>query len=362
MRRAFLLAVLVALSLATTAMRAPAKPVQPRTLATSKTAVYAFAQSRDAVGWVAGDGRVRVMRVSSGRTWVVGKVDRAYLASSAVLALAGTRALWAWDTGGNSYETTFATGAPGRRQAGFDGLHGGARNFGDGERFSGLAADATTLAFGWADEACADQPFGLCDLCNPLGSCPLSVVGGGVAVVPAQVSRQRPPAIPGVAPPALFAIGGGRIADAPAASPAPQGDQVPRVAANGPVEVFDSSGHLLTRFQVPGLVADIAFGGHELAVLLERPFGEKSVRRYDARNGRYLRGRGGFPLGTTDLSASPTGTVVRNGVAIYLLRSSFVQLVAVAAARPIGLSLQGRRIAWAESVRGKGRIRAVTVR
>jgi hypothetical protein len=35
--------------------------------------------------------------------------------------------------------------------------------------------------------------------------------------------------------------------------------------------------------------------------------------------------------------------------------------VARAAAEPIGLSIDGRRIAWAESVDGRGRIRSVTL-
>ena len=338
------------------------RPAQPRTLVTSRTAVYAFAQSRDAFAWVAADGRVREKRVSSGRTWVVGRVDPPERASSAALALAGTRALWAWDSGGNSYETAFATGAPGRKPAGFEGLSGGAHNFGDGERFGGVAADARTLAFGWADEACAGQPFGLCDLCDPLGSCPLSVVGGGVAIVPAEVSRQRPPVIPGLTPPALFAVGGGRVAVAPARSPAPEGDWVPRVADDGAVEAFDLAGHLLMRAQLTGLVRDVALSGHELAVLLERPFGEKVVYRYDAGNGTYLGGSDLLPLGATDLSASSARIVFRDGVRIYVLRGRKPQLAARAAARPIGLSIQGKRIAWAESVRGKGRIRAVTVR
>ena len=34
---------------------------------------------------------------------------------------------------------------------------------------------------------------------------------------------------------------------------------------------------------------------------------------------------------------------------------------AVAAATPIGLSIAGRRIAWAENVGGRGRIQSVTV-
>ena len=339
-----------------------AKPPEPRTLVRSSTAIYAFAQSRDALASVAADGRVRVKRISSGRTWVVGRVDPPERARGAVVALAGTRALWAWDSGGNSYETSFATGAPGRRQASFDSLHGGARNFGDGERFSGLAADATTLAFGWADGACADQPYGLCDLCNPLGSCPLVVAGGGVAIVPTQVSRRRPPVIPGVVPPALFAIGGGRVAVVPARSPTPEGDWVPRVAEDGPVEVFDLDGRPLMHVQLIGLVRDVALTGHTLAVLLERPFGEKVVYRYDARNGTYLGGSGPLPLGATDLSASSAGIVFRDGVRIYLVHGWTPRLVARAAARPIGLSIDGRRVAWAESVNGKGRIRGVTLR
>jgi hypothetical protein len=102
-RRLLVLLLVLPLAVSASASTATAKPLEPRTLVRSATSIYAFAQSRDALAWVSADGRVRVKRISSGRTWVVGRVDRAYLASSAVLALAGTRALWAWDTGGNSY-------------------------------------------------------------------------------------------------------------------------------------------------------------------------------------------------------------------------------------------------------------------
>ena len=86
--------------------------------------------------------------------------DRAAIAT---LALAGTRALWAWDTGGNNDGTALMTGAPGRPGVGAGGLGGGYRDFGDGQRFTGVAGDGKTLAYGWADEACANEPYSMCD-------------------------------------------------------------------------------------------------------------------------------------------------------------------------------------------------------
>jgi hypothetical protein len=359
-RRPALLAALMLLTLGS-ASAAPAKhPVTPRTLVSSHNVIYALAQDGDTLGWVAADARVRIRRVSAGRTWVVGKVDPPERAGGATIAVAGTRALWAWDNGGNNAETAIVTGAPGRKAVGIEGLQGGFRGFGDGERFSGLAGDGMTLAFGWATEACSDQPHGICDLCDPLGSCPLYVVGGAVALVPVQASRQRPPAIPSVTPPALFDVGQGRVAVVPARSPTPEGEWVPRVAEDGPVEVFDLAGRLLMRVRLPGFARGVALFGHKLALLQERPDGSKVILRYDARNGTYLGGSGLLSLGTTDLSAATGGIVFRDGRRIYLLRGRTPTLLAEAAHTPIGLSIEGRRIAWAENGHGHGRILALT--
>ena len=57
-----------------------------------------------------------------------------------------------------------------------------------------------------------------------------------------------------------------------------------------------------------------------------------------------------------------TMVVFRDGSRIYQLHGRKPTLVAVASAAPIGLTIEGKRIAWAESVHGKGRIRAVAVR
>jgi hypothetical protein len=257
-----------------TVVSAKSKPPTLRTLVATYGKIYAFAQDSGAVGWIAGDVRVRVRLLATGRTSVVGKVDREESAPGAVIALAGARALWAWDSGGNSYETSIANGAPGRRSLGVGLLSGGSRNFGDGERFSGLAGDGTTLAYGWVNEDCANAPYNVCDFCQPLGTCPLVVTGGGVTPVPAQLSGQRPPVIRGVPAPAIFALSQGRVAVAPARSPSPEGEEVLRTAENGPVMVYDLTGRLLLHVDLQGIVRDVALSGPTLAILLERSDGQ----------------------------------------------------------------------------------------
>ena len=139
-------------------------------------------------------------------------------------------------------------------------------------RFADLAGGSSSLAFGWVDEACPGLPFGLCEMCNPLGSCPLTIEGGGVSLVTPGV---KPTAVPGITPPALFAVAEGRVAVAPARSPASPAGLLPRITEDGRVEVFDFSGRLLARISLVGLVRGIAMTGHKVTVLLERPEGDR---------------------------------------------------------------------------------------
>jgi hypothetical protein len=336
-----------------------AKTPVPKTLLTSTRPVYAFAQSSAALGWIAGDGRVRMERLPGGKVAVVGTVDPPERSYGAVISVAGTRALWAWDSGGNSYETSITTGALGSKPSGAALLSGGAREIGDGQRFSGLASGPSDLAFGWVDGRCTDLPFGLCEMCNPLGSCPMELVGGGVSLVSLAA---KPSTVPGVPPPALFAVGDGRVAVAPARSPTSPAGPVPRLIEDGPVEVFDLSGRMLARIPLLGLVRGISLNGTKLTVLLERPEGSRQILRFDARNGTYLGTSQTLSPGATDLTTSSGGIVFRVGSSIYLQRGRTSLLMARAAATPVGLSIAGRRIAWAENVYGHGRIRAVSVR
>ena len=63
------------------------------------------------------------------------------------------------------------------------------------------------------------------------------------------------------------------------------------------------------------------------------------------------------------LDAAGTLVVGRSGRQIWLydIASGRTQRIATAASAPIGLSIEGDTVAWAENVRSGGRIRAVQV-
>ena len=185
-----------------------ATSTQPRTLVAAPRQITAFAQSSQALAWTSSDGRVRMKRLPTGKSTVVGRIDSQERAFGSWLAISGTRVVWAWDSGGNSNATSIVSGGLGLKQGPVTYLNGGGPNVGDGQRFSGLGGDSSTLAFGWVDERC-NLPFGICELCEPLDSCSLVVAGGGVSIVTATA---KPPTLPGITPPALFALAEGRVA------------------------------------------------------------------------------------------------------------------------------------------------------
>ncbi len=71
-----------------------------------------------------------------------------------------------------------------------------------------------------------------------------------------------------------------------------------------------------------------------------------------------------MPKGTSvELSTSDQLIVFRVGRSIRAVSvdSHGVRVLARAAAPPIGMSIEGSRVAWAENVKGRGRIRALFV-
>jgi Tol biopolymer transport system component len=119
------------------------------------------------------------------------------------------------------------------------------------------------------------------------------------------------------------------------------------------------------------LIARVAYGGQGKAValspllvaVLAKDAAGTHVALYDARSGSpagIVRVRGN----ATDLSISGNRVVFRSGRSIWLLDAlkKHVSLLATAATVPVGLSIDGRRVAWAENLRRGGRIRALEVR
>jgi hypothetical protein len=364
---------LLVLSLSAGAGIAPAakaKPVKPRTLVTAKGLIHGFAQDGKAIAWLAGPFQhpwsVYVRGPNARKTWVVGKADEsAYEIPGRVItlpmALAGTRALWTTFTGGAGWVyTDVATGAPGMRQVFVNEY----QIWSPGPNESpvpGVGGDGATLAYGAVLEDCPTLTPIPRD-CPELYSRP----GSGVVVV---AHAYNPPAIGGIPPPVMLALSQGRVAVVPAASPRPNDGYGPRPVANGPVGVYDLSGRLLSTVHPIGTVRDVALAWPTLSVIVERSDGTKALERYDARasKGTFLAPARRISAAATDLAASEVGTVFRVGSRIYFrhdrlrFNSEIPRSICQANSTPIGLSVEGHRIAWAVNVKGHGRVVALTL-
>jgi dipeptidyl aminopeptidase/acylaminoacyl peptidase len=122
------------------------------------------------------------------------------------------------------------------------------------------------------------------------------------------------------------------------------------------------SGRLIARVEYRGQGKGVALSRFFAAVLTRDTAGAH-IALYNARDGSatgVVRVRGN----ATDLSISGTRVVFRSGRLIWTFdaRNKHVSLLATAGAVPIGLSIEGRRVAWAENFGGRGRIRALTIR
>lgn len=342
---------------------AEGKPEKPRTLVTTTSPIRAFAQDEDAIAWVGRSYKVHVRSLLTGASATVGSAAPPIGPSFPVLALAGTRVLWTTYEGGNSGEVSLSTSTLGARPAGID-LFAGGQAFAGGVFLGGAAGDGPTLAYGRTPERC-DDPSG--NDCHRL-----DVVGGGVVLVTGQY--QTAP-IEGIPAPVLLAFAGhdpqsgaisqAMIAVAPAATPLlTDFFHAPRVAENGPVEVY----RLLNQVQrvssaTPrGTVKAIALSFAQLVVLVQRADGTRAIERYNPKNGTLI-GTAVVPKATApELGIGTPGVVYRVGGRIYVLGSGRPRLVWRAGSTPVGLSIEGRRIAWASNFGAIGRIVTLTVR
>lgn len=329
-----------------------ARTTRPHVLLSLPYSVVAFAQDSTAIAWVGSGYSVHVRSLVTRASATVGSakpdVGTGWIPT---LVLAGTRALWTQYGGGNSAEISLWTSSLGTRATAID-LFSGGMEFPGGVFLGGAAGDGPTLVYGRTPEQC-DNPF------DPTACHRLTVVGGGVVLVTGQY-EQAP--VSGIPAPALLAFAGhdpqsgaisqGLIAVAPAATPllTDLGHE-PRVAENGSVQVYRLAGpigaRLVTRVAPQGTVKALALNFDQLAVLVQRTDGTKVIERYNPMNGTLL-GSVSVPIATaSELSIGSAGTVFHVGNRIYLLAGNSPKLVWKAQGTPTGLSIEGRRIAWA---------------
>jgi hypothetical protein len=353
---------------AQTGMAAAPHQSKPYTLVSTTGRMHAFAQDGTEIAWISGRvghvWRVYVRSVGAHKPTAVGKADQVdvdypgYLITLP-LALAGKRVLWTtFDGGAGWVYTNVATSSPGSRPLDVAGYQAWYQGDYEGGPVRALAGDGTTLAYGVSSEDCRTIES-IPRACPALYAHP----GGGIFVVTAQ---KNPPAVAGIPPLVTFALSSGRLAVVPAELPRPNDGYGPRAVPNGPIETFDLNGTLVSSVRPTGTVRQIALAWPTLYVFVERPNGISEIERYNVATAKRLSGarEDEVPSNATNLGASSAGAVYRIGTTIYFLGAHELSIRALwkTTGTPIGLSIEGKRIAWAENVKGHGRIVALTIR
>jgi hypothetical protein len=225
---------------------------------------------------------------------------------------------------------------------------------GPGLWLGGISGNGDTLVYGVTNVAYVDEVA-----CLSGGSCEMKVGGGGVYRV---VGRKPPVALVEGRGAVHVAASQSAVAYVPAASIGKLG--MPTAGSETPIEIRDAkTGAQVARAMPQGTPVAISLSDSVLASLERTPLG-MGILWYDASTGKRL-GSVPVPAGTApQLSATDRLIVFRVGRSIRSVNVESHKLTALvrAAATPIGLSLEGSRVAWAENVKGRGRIRAVYVK
>jgi hypothetical protein len=173
-------------------------------------------------------------------------------------------------------------------------------------------------------------------------------LGGGGRTYRVTESGERV-RLPGVAPTRKLATSEGRLA------------LVPRRGGNS-VEIRDAtSGALLTSFTPSDKVLSLALGTTRAAVLLTDAADARRIEWYDLSG--TLVGSANVRADARRLDMAGPRVVYRTRRTIRLLdiRTEERTVIARPASSPIGLSIEGRRVAWAQNRMGEGRIKRVIV-
>ena len=342
---------------------------KPQTLFTLPSAtVAAFAQDGPAVAWFQPGGRacntVQLRSLENGlkvdlpaqaKRNVTCRFNRSVrLPVGLALAYTSGQALWTlpqYSPLPLDYLVGAGVTADDRAERRFQEIAHTAR--GVGQWLGGVAGDRDTLVYAVTTVDFQDEAGCLA------GSAPCTLVrsGGGVY----RIVGRTPVQIPGTGPAVAVAASGTAVAYVGTSRIGRSGR--PTAGADMPIEVVDAaSGQEISAVAPEGVPAAIALTPHTLAALERTPLGLR-LAWYDRATGDVL---GSIPVPKTtspQLTANDRLIAFRVGRSLRAVdvSSHRARVLARAAATPIGLSLEGSRLAWAENLGGSARIRALYV-
>jgi hypothetical protein len=340
----------------------------PTTIVTAKGPIAAFAQDGNKIAWASINNhaacpwQVRIRLLGPKKQKIVNNAagptchsDTGFDPShKTYLALAGKRALWTlFDSGNSTYirlvTASYAAGADTQLE---ELVY--SNGFGDGDHLGGMAGDASTLVYGVANVGITGPPD-----CDIDGTCTPVISGGSVK----RVVGAGTVSVAGAPAPAMLAAAGNRVAYV-VAETATTSTVGPGSPATVTVENALSGAHIGSFAPLAEPLA-IAFAPAVVAVL-ESTGGGRQIEFWTPAG--VLQRTVAVPAAATDISTTNKRAVFRVGKSIRTVRvaGGGVKKVATAAKVPIGLSIEGTRVAWAENVKihgsERGRIRKITVR
>jgi hypothetical protein len=280
------------------------------------------------------------------------QISTPYGSGNEWFALAGRSALWTVHEYGHFTYVNVVVGLSGGSDR-FLGqvVHDNAD--GTGDHFTGAAGDGPTLVYSWAhlvpNVDCVDHP-----------ECQLIVRGGGIRRIVGNTAVNVPHA-----PPATAVAASGRTI---AIAVAPIGARWRNLKPPQRIELRRvPSGALLGSLAVQGRARALALSRRLVAVLLAQGTSQR-VDLYSTATRSLVRSVRVPPRTASALSLSGRTVVFRSGLTIYALDTSSGRVTAVAHAgrQPLGLTIEGRRVAWAENYpvghrESRGRVKTLTL-
>jgi hypothetical protein len=271
------------------------------------------------------------------------------------LAIAGKdgRVAWTlWQAGPIPFDYLLGASVGSRKERRFQEFAHTKR--GVGLWLSGVSGDKASLVYSIAAVDYVDEAGCL----TKTGTCKLKTAGGGLYRM---MGRQTPRLIPGTdaAGAVELSVSDGAVAYVPSASVS--GDGRPTAAAGVAMEIVDlASGAPIAHAAPQGVPLGISLSSTLLAALERMPDGLR-LAWYDRATGA-PEGSVSVPATTTaDIAAGADAIVYRVGRSIRVVDTGTTKSreLTRAASAPVGLSLEGQRVAWAENLKGTARVRAL---